>query len=347
MTLGPPPPPAPALAQLTPRARPWLYLALLLSCGLSLWGALFVGPGDLDDAQLADTLLQLRGMRIASAFLAGAALSVGGVLVQGLFRNPLASPSIVGTTGGATLGGQLVLLITQGLVGTHAIGPVSPELLVPIGCIAGALFALSLVFIIHRADDDLVMLLLLGFILSSVFLALSSLVTSIAQARWELARAMIAFTLGDVSGADLRRIYLATPLLISGLTAALLWGRGLDMMLSGEEEAKTLGVDVSSVRRYTVLWTAVLAAAAVSLGGNVGFVGLVVPHALRPFLGVTHRRLIPGSALLGGTFLVACDTVTRAIPSSTEIPLGVVTSLVGAPMFLLLLMRSRRELTHG
>lgn len=291
--------------------------------------------------------MALRGQRIAAAFLAGAGLSVGGVLVQGLFRNPLASPSVIGTTAGATLGGQLSLLLYQTLATSAVLQAVSPELIQPLGCIVGAAAALSLLFALHRSDQDLVVLLLMGFLLSSLFLAMSSLVTSIAQERWELARAMIAYALGDVSGAGIRHIYLAGPLVVAGVVAAFLWGRPLDMMLSGEEEAASLGVDVGVVRRYCVMWTAALTAAAVSLGGNVGFVGLVVPHTLRLLLGEGHRNLVPASALLGGTFVVACDTLTRGVITTSEIPLGVVTGLLGAPVFMYLLMRNRGELGHG
>lgn len=325
----------------------WTYSALSMLAGLVVWGSLWVGPGDLNDTQLGDQFLALRGLRVAAAFLAGAALAVGGVLVQGLFRNPLASPSIIGTTAGATLGGQMSLLLWHSLANATLLQWVPPELILPFGCMAGAVAALLLLFSMHRGGEDLVVLLLMGFLLSSMFLSLSGLVTSIAQERWELARAMIAYALGDVSGAGLRHVSLAGPMVAFGVMAAALWGKPLDMMLSGEEEAASLGVDVSRVRKYCILWTAVLTAAAVSLGGNVGFVGLVVPHVLRPMVGVDHRRLVPASALLGGSFLVACDALTRGIATTSELPLGVVTGLLGAPMFIVLLMKSREQISHG
>jgi iron complex transport system permease protein len=198
---------------------------------------------------------------------------------------------------------------------------------------------------VTRVRDDLVVLLLTGFLLSSLFLALGGFVTSLAQERWELARAMVSFALGDVAGVGARQIALSLPLLVAGGAAAMFWAGPLDVLLSGEEEAQALGVDVRQVRRWCVVWTAVLTAAAVSIGGTVGFVGLIVPHALRPFLGARHRVLVPAALLLGGVFLGACDVLARSIPARTEIPLGVVTSLIGAPFFLWLLIRSRRELT--
>ena len=118
-------------------------------------------------------------------------------------------------------------------------------------------------------------------------------------------------------------------------------------MLSGEDEARVLGVDVARARRWCIIWAATLTAGAVAVGGNVGFVGLIVPQVLRSVVGVSHRALVPASALGGGVFLLACDLLSRAIPSKTEIPLGVVTGLVGAPTFLWLLLRARRGALHG
>ncbi|MDD9945555.1 MAG: iron ABC transporter permease [Myxococcales bacterium] len=319
-----------------------VYGALaLLGCAV-LWLALNIGRGHSDDATLGPVFVRLRGLRVGAAFLAGSALAVGGVMVQGLFRNPLASPSVIGTTAGASLGGRLAILL-QATLSANALPHLAPEMIQPLGCLVGALCALVLLLAVHKRQDELVVLLLIGFLLSAMFLALGGLVTSIAQERWELARAMIAFALGDVSGAGIRHLAMALPLVLAGVLAAFLWGGQLDLMLSGEDEAQTLGIEVRTLRLYCVVWTGVLTAAAVSLSGNVGFVGLVVPHALRPWVGVSHRRLVPAAALLGGTFVVACDLVARALPTQSEMPLGVVTGLIGAPLFLTLLLRSRRE----
>lgn len=314
-----------------------LYLALgVLLAGVSI-ASLLVGRGDLGAADLRDTLLELRGARLAAAFLAGAALSVGGALVQGLFRNPLASPSILGTTAGAALGGELALLGAE-VFGSVAI---APELLVPFGCLLGAFGSLAILLLLLRRTEDLLVLLLTGFILNSLFLAIGSLLVSVAQERWELGRAVIAFALGSLGGVGTPQVLFALPLVLVAIVAGWLWGRPLDLMLSGEREARSLGVEVPVVRWWTVVWTSVLVAAAVSLSGSLAFVGLVVPHAMRPFAGVAHRKLIPAVALCGGAFVVACDLLARTIPSRGEIPLGVVTALLGAPIFLWLLVRDR------
>lgn len=319
----------------------WLYVGLtFLTLALGL-AALFTGRGELSDPELRDTLLELRGARALAAFLTGAALAVAGVFVQGLFRNPLADPSILGTTSGASLGGQCTLLV-HGLLAGSSASLIPPALLLPIGCLLGSLGALAILLAIARRHDELVLLLLTGFILSSLFLSLGSFILSIAQETWELGRAMIAFSLGGLSGTGPDQVLAAAPLVVGGILAAWFWGRPLDLMLSGEDEAATLGVDVPTLRTWSIVWSAVLTGAAVSMAGNVGFVGLIVPHALRGVLGVEHRRLIPAAALGGGAFVLLCDLGTRLLPARAEIPLGVLTGLVGAPVFLLLLLRTYR-----
>lgn len=323
-----------------------MVFAALAVATVGCWCAgLLLGHGDLGDPGLRSTLLELRASRVSVAFLAGAALAVGGVFVQGLFRNPLASPSILGTTAGASLGGQAAMMLHGVLLGTGLTRYVAPEMLLALGCVAGALLALLLLMALVGHRRDLVLLLLVGFILSSLFLSIGAFLVSLAQDSWELGRAVVAFALGGVEGSGPRHVALALPLVIGGVAAAWLWSRPLDLMLSGEEEAASLGVDVLAVRRWTVIWTALLTAGAVAVGGNVGFVGLIVPHALRPLVGVEHRRLVPSAALAGGCFLVLCDVVSR-VPAR-GIPLGVVTGVIGAPLFLWLLMRTTRRGAYG
>jgi iron complex transport system permease protein len=220
-------------------------------------------------------------------------------------------------------------------------------MIVPLGCFLGALGALAVLLFFVRITQDLLALLLTGFVLSAFFLSLSGLLTSIAQETWELGRAIVSFSLGSVSGTGPRQLSFASPLVGAALVACWLWGRPLDLLLSGEEEALSMGANVDSVRWWSAVWVSVLVASAVSVGGNVGFVGLVVPHMLRPFAGTKHQLLIPAAALGGGIFLVTCDVLARLIPSRSEIPLGVVTGLIGAPLFLLLLIRLRREQAYA
>ncbi len=332
---------------LMPAKVAFVYVGLALASICVMVAGMFVGHGNLMDDDIGEAIRGLRGARILVAYLAGASLSVGGVLVQGLFRNPLASPSLIGATAGASLGGQLSLLAVNTLFIGMLPSWLAPDMFLPLGSIAGGLLALFLLQLLVRTSRDIVVLLLVGFLLNSLFLSLSSFVTSVAQESWELGRALVAFALGDVGGSGFRHVLMIAPLALSGIVAGLLWSRPLDLLLSGEEEATTLGLDVQRVRRWSITWTAVLTAVAVAVGGTVGFVGLIVPHALRTLVGVTHRRLIPAAALGGGAFLVGCDMIARSFPGRGEIPLGVVTGLIGAPVFLLLLLRHQREFLHG
>lgn len=315
-----------------------LLLLLFGGVGLALW----LGSGQ-EQGALEQTLFRLRLWRVLNACLAGAALAVGGVLVQGLFRNPLASPSILGTTAGASLGGMLVMVAWEGLLAAVLPGFLPPELLLPLGCLLGAWGALMLLLLVSGRNPGMVATLLTGFILSSLFLSVGGLMMSIAQDNWELGRAVVAFTLGGIDTKGARHVALAFPLVAAGLVAGMGWSRHLDVLLAGEDEAASLGVNVPRVRRWVIVWTATLTAAAVAIGGGLSFVGLVVPHGLRPFLGAGHRRLLPAAAVGGAAFVLWADLIVRLAPTTGALPLGVVTGLVGAPVFLFLLARAARQ----
>ncbi len=322
--------------------RVWLSLGVAVV--LISAASLSLGAGDLRDPALRGTLLTLRASRLLAAGLAGASLAAAGAVVQGLFQNPLASPSILGTTAGASLGGQGALLLLGAAPGATLLFA-SPDLFLPFGSLIGAILSLGLLLVVVRNREDLLSLLLTGFLLSALFLAVSGLALSAALQSYAMGRAVAAFALGGVAGTGPRQVALAVPLLLVGFPALWLWGRPLDLLLSGEDEAASLGVDVRSVRRWTIVWVGVVTGAAVALAGNVSFVGLVVPHALRPVVGHHHRPLIVASALLGGVFLAACDLASRLAPATTEVPLGVITGLVGAPTFLWMLHRGAHR--HG
>jgi len=317
-----------------------IMVALMIGLAAAVAISLMVGQASLADLSLRSTLLELRGLRSAATAMAGAALAVAGVLVQGLFRNPLASPSVLGTTAGAALGGQCALYAHGALV---ALLPawLAPEMALPVGCLAGAGLSLLVVMLIAGRGTDVLGLLLTGFVLSSLLAGVGAVVTVLAQDSWQLGRAMVAFTLGGVSGVGLRQVLLAAPLVVIGILAAWSWTRDLDLLLCGEDEAASLGVDVAAAQRWLLVWTAVLTAAAATLGAGVAFVGLVVPHALRPWIGAGHRLLLPAAALGGAIFLVLADVAARMVPGG-EMPLGVITGLVGAPVFLLIFARARR-----
>jgi iron complex transport system permease protein len=321
--------------------RNFTRLGLMAAVGAAIVAlTLLAGRGSLDDAKWTPTFLELRTYRALAAVMVGAALAGAGVLAQGLFRNPLASPSVLGATAGASLGGQVSLLLFSSLVAADA---APPELLVPFGTFAGAWGTLAIVLGFARRSADLVSLLLVGFVLSALFLSLGSFVVSLAQEEWMLGRAVIAFALGGVAGNGALQIGLAAPAVLGGLLMAAVWGRSLDLLATGPDEAKTLGLDVRFATQWIIVWIAVLVAGAVSLGGNVGFVGLIIPHATRRFVGEAHGWLLPAAAVGGGVFVAICDALVRIVPSQTQIPLGVITGLVGAPLFLWILRDIRQQ----
>lgn len=313
-------------------------LVALLIAGIG--AGLLIGHGSLG-GDSGGVFLSLRGCRLAAAALSGAALALGGVLVQGLFRNPLASPDLLGTTAGATLGGQTVL-VAHALAASLLPASLLPEMLLPLGCLVGAALALAVLMLLAGRTTGLTTVLIIGFLITALVGSVSTLIVSLVREQWELVRALQGFGLGGVDGKGLAHVLLAAPLVIAGAVAAWGWGRPLDALLSGEEEAAALGVDVTAVRRWVLVWTAVLTSAAVAVGGGAVFVGLIVPHALRGVVGVGHRRLIPAAALGGAAFLVWCDDLARALPVSGEVPLTVITGLIGAPLFIVLLLRTQR-----
>jgi iron complex transport system permease protein len=319
------------------------FAALALLLAAATLASLYAGRGTLTGSALDATFFHLRLQRTLVAFLAGAGLAVGGVVLQGLFRNPLASPSILGTTAGASFGGELTLvLLYLGFGGAMPWG-LPGELWMPIGCVAGALLSLVVVLGLAPLRASPVALLLTGFLLSAMFLSLSSLLKSLVQESWQLLRVMNALSAGSLSGAGPRQAALAAVLVCGSTLPAWTWARELDVLMSGEDEATSLGVDVPRLRTWIVIWTAFATAGSIAVGANVTFVGLIVPHALRRFFGHGHRTLIPAAFLGGGIFLLACDVLCRSLPLRNEIPLSVVTALIGGPLFLRMLSRLESE----
>ena len=325
--------------------RTWVVLlsTLVFACILSL----LVGRASLENLDTRDVFLQLRTWRIGAAFGIGAALAMAGVVIQAVFQNPLAGPSIIGTTAGAALGGQLSLLGYQSVLGLSIAHTLGPELIVPLGSAIGAICALFLLLALTRRANDVLVTLLVGFLLSSFFASLGAFVISKAQESWALGRAIIAFSMGSISSVGPTQVGMVLTVVVIGGIAASSWHRHLDLLLTGDAEATSLGLNVPQVRRWGMIWTGILSASAVAVGGNIAFVGLIVPHALRRFVGYRTAHLLPACAIAGGTFVILCDVLSRLGPGVGETPLGVVTGLIGAPIFLYLLIQTQRTRTIG
>jgi iron complex transport system permease protein len=280
---------------------------------------------------------QIRLPRVIAGALVGAALASAGVLFQGLLRNPMADPYIIGTSAGAAFGATIAMMlpVTLAFLGFG---------LVPIAAFAGALGAVLLVYNLARVGGKtpVVSMLLAGFAVSAMLTALMFFMLTLSG-RTELLHNVYSFLMGSISVSGWRKIVVVAPLVVGGVIAARLLASRLNAFALGEEGAAYLGINVERDKLLILALGSLLTAAAVSISGLVGFVGLVVPHAVRLVLGPDHRLLLPSAALLGAAFLVLADLLARTMFAPTEIPLGIITALVGAPFFVYLLRRTRRE----
>jgi iron complex transport system permease protein len=277
----------------------------------------------------------IRVPRVVVAFFVGAGLASAGVIMQALFRNPLAEPGLVGAGAGAVLGG--VISFVFGWSATSVLS-------LPLLAMLGALLALALVYVMAtRGGVTPVSTLLLSGVATAALLgAISSLLLSVSIVNWQVAQDIVFWMMGGLDARTWTHVWLCAPFVILGLAASLLQTRDLDLLQLGEETAASFGVDVESSKRLLTLTAAILTGAAVAVAGLVGFVGLVVPHAVRLILGPSNRSLLPAGAITGGAFLILCDLVARTIHPPTEIRLGIVTALLGGPVFVFLLLRQHR-----
>ena len=275
----------------------------------------------------------IRLARIALALTVGAALGVAGAVMQGLFRNPMADPGIIGVSAGGALGA--VVAIAAG------VATASP-LALPAMAFAGAAGALALVFAVAAAGGRFSMaaLLLAGVAVSTFIAAIISAIV-LFTADLGAQREMIFWLAGGLDASRWQHVRLAAPPVLAGVVVAVLLTRDLNLLMVGEEEARALGVRVGLTRTVLLLAASLVTGTAVAFSGTIAFVGLIVPHALRLVAGADHRVLVPLSALGGAVFLLAADTVARVAVAPAEVRVGIVTALVGAPFFLLLLIRHK------
>lgn len=309
----------------------WLPLMLVM---LVLMFLASIAVGEMSLAAATESgMLRLRVIRAAVAALSGIALSMGGVWVQGFFRNDLASPSVLGTTAGATLFMQCGVLVSISF-GLGSLGS--------IGALAGALISLVLVLAIAKRFPSTLSVLLFGFVLNAFFLAAGSFLLSFAVEEISLGRAIVRLTLGSFASASMRDLLILIVVILTASVVAFRRSGALDIMLTGELEAHTLGVSVASERTTSLMWVSLLTAAAVAAGGNIAFVGLIVPHVARSLVGLHHRQLFLMAGLMGGVFLLGCDLIARTVLEVGEVPVGVITGLFGAPFFLIVMWRRTR-----
>ena len=281
-----------------------------------------------------DIFLQIRLPRVFLAALVGASLAVAGAAFQGLFRNPLADPYIIGVSSGAALGASLAVVtgLSLGLAGFSA---------VPLLAYAGGLATIILVYHVSRQGDAVpVLMLLLAGIAVSAFL--SALVSLFIYFAGERLHQVVFWMMGGLGAAKWGYVRIMIPYFLVGFGVIYYFARELNALLLGEETASYLGIEVEKLKKIFLAAASLLVAAAVSTSGIIGFVGLVVPHMVRLVAGPDHRFLLPASALCGAILLIGADTLARTIIAPAELPVGIITAILGAPFFLYLLRRRRK-----
>jgi iron complex transport system permease protein len=307
-----------------------------------LWNGLF-GQRGASGIELRDAIvvLDIRLPRTVLAVIVGAALAVAGAILQGVFRNPLADPGLVGISPGAAL--AAVAWIVFGGVAAAYLPRTAVNHALPLAAFAGSLVAIFLLHKLatHEGRTSVANLLFAGIALGALASAGTGLIIFIASD--QQLREFTFWTLGSLGGSTWQRVGLALPFVLVLLAGSFWIARGLDALALGEAEAFHTGVNVERVKRIAIVVVAAGVGAAVAVSGIIGFVGLVVPHLLRLSAGPSHKTLIAGSALLGAALLTASDIFARTIATPAELPIGVVTAFIGAPFFIWLLRRNRRS----
>lgn len=317
----------------------WKGPVALSSFSILLVGALAVGialgavPISIFDSDPTHRfiLMQIRLPRVLLAALVGGALALCGAVMQGLFRNPLADPYLLGIASGATAGAALVIALRLDIYWGA----------VPLGAFLGGVLAVAIVYRIAQtrwAQLDNYALILSGVALAALFSAVTSFLLFYSGASQD-ARRLIFWILGGLGGAQWVYVFGLLGTMLGAGIILLLFARDLNALALGEEMAAHLGIEPRHLRKILLFFMTLLTAVAVAVSGTIGFVGLIVPHILRLIVGPDHRLLLPAAALGGAVLLTLCDAVARTVLAPAELPIGIITALLGAPFFLFLLRR--------
>ena len=304
-----------------------------------LWGTVSIPVTTLLDVLLGNespSAIIIRELRLPRAILAlavGAALGMSGAALQGLLRNPLAEPGLIGVSGSAALGS--VIVFYTGLSVTYSLA-------LPVGGMIGAFFSVGLLYCLAGRDPSILTIILAGVAINAVAGALTILALNLAPNPFA-AFEVFFWLLGSLTDRSMNHLFMALPFIVIGACFLLSTRRGLDALTLGEDVAFSLGISIKSLQLRIVLGIALAVGASVSVAGVVGFVGLIVPHLLRPFVGYRSGYLLIPCALGGAALTLAADIVVRFATQGPELQLGVLTSLIGAPFFLILVIKTRRE----
>jgi len=281
-------------------------------------------------------VIQVRLPRVLAAAIVGIALAVAGVVLQGLLRNPMADPYVIGISSGAGLGASLAIAFGFGFSFFGVLYSI------PFMAFVSALGTVLLVYVISRTEQGVPMLtlLLVGIAVNSFLLAIISIIRLVSH---EAIHAIMAWMFGSFATSNWNYVKMALPFVLTGIVIIYVFARDLNIMLLGEEEARHLGVDVEKLKKIMIASATLITAAAVSISGIIGFIGLIIPHMARILVGPDHRILIPSSALGGAIVLILCDTIGRMIVRPAELPVGIITSLFGVPFFIYLIRKKKRS----
>ncbi|RCX20110.1 iron complex transport system permease protein [Anaerobacterium chartisolvens] len=293
-----------------------------------------IPSGDIDTAY-SMIVLNIRLPRIILSALVGAGLSVVGAVLQGMFKNPMADPYVLGISSGASLGASIAIAL--GL--EYAFLGVG---IITVFAFIGSVLTMICVYSIARVEGRVpsTTLLLAGIAFGFM---LSSLVSIMMIFNRKQVERIVFWIMGSVSAASWNQVAILFPIVFAGIVVITAFARDLNIMSTGEEAAKSLGVEVEGVKKCLLLVCSVIVAACVSVSGIIGFVGLIIPHAVRLVTGSDHRGLLPLSAVVGAGFMVACDTIARNAVPPVEIPVGAITSIFGAPYFIHLLYKNKKK----
>ncbi|MDO9536810.1 MAG: iron chelate uptake ABC transporter family permease subunit [Thermoplasmata archaeon] len=278
-------------------------------------------------------VMDVRLPRILLGGLVGSALAVAGCAMQGLFKNPMASPYILGISSGSAFGASLAIVL--------GVGMAAGALAVPLMAFIFAIVTILLVYNISRVGGRVPVetLLLAGIAVGAFFGAQVSLMKYFAG---EELRSIVFWLMGGFWASSWDKVAIAFPLILLGVAAIMFFSRDLNIMLMGEDHALDMGINVESDKKIILIFASLITAAAVSVSGIIGFVGLIIPHIMRIIVGPDHRILLPASCLVGALFLICADTIARTIIQPTELPVGIITASFGAPFFLYLLRKRKR-----
>jgi iron complex transport system permease protein len=278
-------------------------------------------------------ILQIRMPRILTGVLVGAALAAAGVLYQGIFKNPMADSYVLGVSAGASVGASLSILFGVGFT-FLGVG------IAQIAAFVGGLLTIFLVYNISRVGSRVpVSTLLLSGIAVTIFL--SAIVAILQTIASEKLHAIVFWLIGGFSNVQWKDVWAVLPFVVIGTVASYFFARDLNLLALGDDTAQHLGVNVDRVKKWLLVFSSLITAAAVSISGMIGFIGLMIPHMTRIVIGPDHRILFPTSTIIGAIFLVVCDAVARVIVAPVEVPVGVITALSGGPFFIYLLRKKK------